>query len=60
MTKSPPPSLGQTPVAVVFSKGQALTMVQKMSGTPLFLCINLPKAALCRSIGECNRFFDED
>jgi hypothetical protein len=53
--------IGQTSVAVVFSKGQALTMAQKMSGaSPLFLCVNLPKAALCRSVGECNRFFDED
>jgi hypothetical protein len=27
---------------------------------PLFLCVNLPKAALCRSVSECNRFFDDD
>jgi hypothetical protein len=27
---------------------------------PLYLCVNLPKAALFRSVGECIQFFDED
>jgi len=46
------------------SKAHAAQAAQKAVETdlksPLFLCVNLPKAALFRSIGECMQFFDED
>jgi hypothetical protein len=42
---------GQTPVAVVFNKGQALTMAQKMSGaTALFFVCQSPKG---RGVPQC-------
>jgi hypothetical protein len=49
---------GSMMVAIVFSKKQAAQMAQERP--QLFLCVNLPKAALCRGVSECNRFFDDD
>jgi hypothetical protein len=49
---------GSAAVAIVFSKEQAAQMAQERP--QLFLCVNLPKTALCRSVSECNRFFDDD
>jgi hypothetical protein len=55
---------GDTPIAIIFSKEHAAQAAQLAIKTdlksPLFLCVNLPKAALFRSVGECNQFFDED
>jgi hypothetical protein len=42
---------GSTVVAIVFSKEQAAQMVEERP--QLFLCVNIPKAALCRSVSEC-------
>ena len=46
-------------IAVVFSKQQAVEAEAKMQ-PPLFLCVNIPKSALYRSVDECCRFFDEE
>jgi hypothetical protein len=43
---------GDMPIAVVFSKEQA-TEAEAKIGSLLFLCVNLPRAAL-------GRFFEED
>ena len=55
---------GDIPIAVIFSKEHAAQAAQitleTTSQSPLYLCVNLPKAALFRSIGECNQFFDEN
>jgi hypothetical protein len=48
---------GDMPIAIVFSE-QAGEAEAKF--TPdLILCLNLPKAALFRTIDECARFFEE-
>ena len=55
---------GDIPVAIIFSKEHAAQAARIAVETdlknPLFLCANLPKAALFRSIGECIQFFDAD
>jgi hypothetical protein len=49
---------GDMPIAVVFSKEQASEAEAKF--TPdLILCVDLPKAALFRTVNECGRFFEE-
>ena len=45
-------------IAVVFSKQQAAEAEAKMRPA-LFLCVNIPKSALFRSVQECEHFFDE-
>jgi hypothetical protein len=52
---------GDIPVAIIFSKehaAQAARIAVDLK-SPLFLCVNLPKAALFRSVGECIQFFDD-
>jgi hypothetical protein len=39
---------GDVPIAVVFSKRQALEVIAKM-GSVLFVCVDIPKPALFRS-----------
>jgi hypothetical protein len=55
---------GDIPIAIIFSKEHAAQAariaVETDPESPLFLCVNLPKAALFRSIGECIQFFDEN
>jgi len=55
---------GDTPIAVIFPKEYAAQAAELTIKTdlksPLFLRVNLPKAALFHSVGECNQFFDED
>jgi hypothetical protein len=55
---------GDIPVAIIFSKEHAAQAariaVETDLKSPLFLCVNLPKAALFRSIAECIQFFNED
>jgi hypothetical protein len=49
--------IGQTPVAVVFSKGQALTMAQKMSGAPPLFCASTFQRPHCAAAsGNANGF----
>ena len=55
---------GNIPIAIIFSKEHAAQAADPTVKTdlksPLFLCVNLPKAALFHSVGECIQFFDED
>ena len=53
-----------TRIAVIFAKAYAaqageLTIKTDLK-SPLCLRVNLPKAALFHSVGECTQFFDED
>jgi hypothetical protein len=50
---------GGMPIAVVFSKQQATDAQSKLAPTS-FLCVNIPKSALFRSVDECCQFFDEE
>jgi hypothetical protein len=45
---------GDLRIAVVFSKDQAVEAEAKM-GPVLFLCVDLPKSALFRSVEECGQ-----